>query len=136
MCMKVIGSRRRPFSDTSRVTSLCHGSRSFSRPSCFAWDDDYSRRILHAEYFWDEKLPRMEKTFGTVILRWGIPKKCYLDNGHVYIAAHFALVLAQLGIKKIHHGPYKSLVKGKIVGDENDQTGFPGQGTAGRVQDA
>jgi hypothetical protein len=48
-----------------------------------------------------------------MILRWGIPKKCYLDNGHVYIAAHFAFILAQLKIKKIHHGPYKSWAKGK-----------------------
>ncbi|MDA3950051.1 MAG: helix-turn-helix domain-containing protein [Spirochaeta sp.] len=80
----------------------------------FAWVDDYSRRILHAEYFWDEKLPRMEKTFKTMVLRWGIPKKCYLDNGHVYISTHFAFILAQLGIKKIHHGPYKSWAKGKV----------------------
>ncbi len=80
----------------------------------FAWVDDYSRRILYAEYFWDEKLPRMEKTFKTMVLRWGIPKKLFLDNGHVYIAAHFAFVLAQLKIKKIHHGPYKSWAKGKV----------------------
>ena len=45
----------------------------------FAWVDDYSRRILHAQYFWDEKLPRMEETFKTMILRWGIPVKVYLD---------------------------------------------------------
>ena len=80
----------------------------------FAWVDDYSRRILHAEYFWDEKLPRMEKTFKTMVLRWGLPKKLYLDNGHVYIASHFALILTDLKIKKIHHGPYKAWAKGKI----------------------
>ncbi len=90
------------------------GDEQVRKTYLFAWLDDYSRRILHAEYFWDEKLPRMEKTFKTMILRWGIPKKCYLDNGHVYIASHFAFVLAQLGIKKIHHGPYKSWAKGKV----------------------
>lgn len=90
------------------------GSKEVRKTYLFAWVDDYSRRILHAEYFWDEKLPRMEKTFKTMILRWGIPKKCYLDNGHVYISAHFAFILAQLGIIKIHHGPYKSWAKGKI----------------------
>ncbi len=42
----------------------------------FAWVDDYSRRILHAEYFWDEKLPRMEKTFKTMVLRWGFRRSC------------------------------------------------------------
>mgnify|MGYP006429795857 CR=1 FL=1 len=90
------------------------GLKQVRKTYLFAWVDDYSRRILHAEYFWDEKLPRMEKTFKTMILRWGIPLKCYLDNGHVYIAAHFAFILAQLGIKKIHHGPYKSWAKGKV----------------------
>ena len=90
------------------------GSAQVRKTYLFAWVDDYSRRILHAEYFWDEKLPRMEKTFKTMVLRWGIPQKCYLDNGHVYIASHFAFILAQLGIKKIHHGPYRSWAKGKV----------------------
>jgi len=80
----------------------------------FAWIDDFSRRILAARYFWDEKLPRMEQTFKTMILRWGIPQKCYLDNGNVYIAAQFAFVVAQLQIKKIHHRPYQAWCKGKI----------------------
>jgi putative transposase len=80
----------------------------------FAWVDDYSRRILHARYYWDEKLPRMEDSFRDMILRWGIPDKVYLDNGSVYIAEQFAWVLAQLGIKKIHHPPYQAWCKGKI----------------------
>jgi transposase InsO family protein len=90
------------------------GDEQVRKTYLFAWVDDYSRRILHAEYFWDEKLPRMERTFKTMVLRWGIPLKCYLDNGNVYIASHFAFILAQLGIKKIHHGPYKSWAKGKV----------------------
>lgn len=80
----------------------------------FAWVDDYSRRILHARYYWDEKLPRMEDSFRDMILRWGIPDKAYLDNGSVYIAKQFAWVLSQLGIKKIHHPPYHSWCKGKV----------------------
>jgi putative transposase len=80
----------------------------------FAWVDDYSRRILHAQYFWDEKLPRMEETFKIMVLRWGIPEKLYLDNGSVYIAKQFARILADLGIRKIHHGPYQAWAKGKV----------------------
>ncbi len=80
----------------------------------FAWIDDFSRRILAARYFWDEKLPRMEQTFKTMILRWGIPKKCYLDNGSVYVAAQFTFVVTQLQIKKIHHRPYQAWCKGKV----------------------
>ena len=57
----------------------------------FAWVDDYSRKILFAKYFWDEKLPRMEETFKTMVLRWGIPLKVYLDNGSVYSAGQFEI---------------------------------------------
>ena len=80
----------------------------------FAWVDDHSRKILHAQYFWDEKLPRMEETFKTMVLRWGIPQKVYLDNGNVYIAAQFSSILTDLNVKKIHHGPYQSWCKGKV----------------------
>jgi putative transposase len=80
----------------------------------FAWVDDYSRRILAARYFFNEKLPCMEQTFKTMVLRWGIPKKCYLDHGKVYTSAQFAFVLAELHIAKIHHRPYQSWCKGKI----------------------
>lgn len=80
----------------------------------FGWVDDYSRKILYARYYWDEKLPRMEDSFKTMVLRWGIPRKSYLDNGSVYIARQFAFVLSRLGIRKIHHKPYQSWCKGKI----------------------
>jgi putative transposase len=80
----------------------------------FAWVDDYSRKLLHARYYWDEKLPRMEDSFRDMILRWGIPDKVYLDNGSVYVAQQFAWVLAQLGIKKVHHPPYQAWCKGKV----------------------
>lgn len=80
----------------------------------FGWVDDYSRKILFARYYWDEKLPRLEDSFKTMILRWGIPKKAYLDNGSVYIAGQFAFVLSRLAIRKIHHKPYQSWCKGKV----------------------
>lgn len=80
----------------------------------FAWVDDYSRKILYAEYYLDEKLPRMEDSFRKMVLRWGIPAKLYVDNGHVYVSSHFAWVLKELIIKKIHHKPYAAYSKGKI----------------------
>ena len=80
----------------------------------FGWVDDYSRKILSAKYYFDEKLPRMEDSFKDMILRWGIPEKVYLDNGSVYIARQFASTLSDLKIKKIHHKPYQAFCKGKI----------------------
>ena len=80
----------------------------------FAWVDDYSRKILYGQYYWDEKLPRMEDSFRKMILRYGYPVKIYLDNGSVYISRQFFLVLHDLGIKKIHHPAYKAFCKGKV----------------------
>jgi putative transposase len=80
----------------------------------FGWIDDYSRKILSAKYYFDEKLPRMEDSFKDMVLRYGIPEKVYLDNGSVYIARQFARVLSDLRVKKIHHGPYQAYCKGKI----------------------
>jgi transposase InsO family protein len=80
----------------------------------FLWIDDYSRKILSGRYYFDEKLPRMEETFKRLVLRWGIPVKCYLDNGSVYIAKQFAWIIGDLGITKLHHKPYQAYCKGKI----------------------
>lgn len=80
----------------------------------FGWVDDYSRKILSAKYYFDEKLPRMEDSFKDMVLRWGIPEKVYLDNGSVYIARQFAAVLSDLNVRKIHHKPYQAFCKGKV----------------------
>jgi putative transposase len=80
----------------------------------FLWVDDYSRKILFGKYYDSEKLPCMEDSFKYMVLRYGIPKKIYLDNGSVYISKHFAFVLLNLNTKKIHHKPYQSWCKGKI----------------------
>jgi len=80
----------------------------------FAWVDDFSRKIMDARYYWDEKLPRMEHSFRQAALRWGLPVRLYCDNGKVYLARHFLLLLVALGIRMIHHRAYASWCKGKI----------------------
>lgn len=80
----------------------------------FCFVDDFSRKIMHAKYYWDEKLPRMEDCFRQAVLCFGTPKKVYLDNGSVYCASHFALLLDGIGCRKIHHPAYSAWCKGKI----------------------
>jgi len=80
----------------------------------FAWVDDFSRKVMHARYYWDEKLPRMEDCFRNAVLSWGIPERLYCDNGSVYIAHQFTMLLDSLGVRKIHHPPYQAWCKGKI----------------------
>ena len=80
----------------------------------FVWIDDYSRKLLYAKYYFDETLPAMEDSFRYAVLRWGIPVKVYVDNGKVFISRHFIAVLADLDVKQVRHGPYKSYCKGKV----------------------
>ena len=80
----------------------------------FVWLDDFSRKIVYAKYYFDELLPRLEDAFRQAVLRWGLPKKLYCDNGSVYISKHFAFLVGELGITKIHHKPYQSWAKGKV----------------------
>jgi transposase InsO family protein len=80
----------------------------------FAFLDDYSRLIVYARYYWDEKLPRMEDCFRQAVLSRGIPEKVYLDNGSVYIAGHFSLLLNGIGTRKLHHPAYSAWCKGKV----------------------
>lgn len=84
------------------------------RTFLFAWIDDYSRFILHAEYYFDEKLPRLENCFRQAVLKYGLPDKLYVDNGAAYVAHQFLFVLDAVQVKKIHHPPYCAWCKGKV----------------------
>jgi putative transposase len=79
----------------------------------FCFLDDYSRLVPYAEFFWDEALPRMERVLKVAMLRRGVPKAIYVDNGKVYAATQFAAACASLGIQRIHSQPYCPEGRGK-----------------------
>ena len=80
----------------------------------FLWIDDFSRKILFGKYYFDEKLPAMMDSFRYSVLRYGIPLRCYVDNGQVYISRHFLAILVELQVKQVRHPPYQSYCKGKV----------------------
>lgn len=84
------------------------------RTYLFAWVDDYSRKILYAKYYWDEKLPSLEECLRQAILKWGVPEKLYVDNGSAYVSKQFNIIVNNIGIRKIHHPPYQAWCKGKV----------------------
>lgn len=79
----------------------------------FCFLDDHSRLVPYAEFFWDEALPRMERVLKVAMLRRGVPKAIYVDNGQVYAANQFGAACATLGIQRIHTQPYCPEGKGK-----------------------
>jgi len=80
----------------------------------FSFIDDASRLVTHAEFYFDEKLPRLENTLKKAIAKRGIPKKLYLDNGKIFHAAQFELIAAELGIQLIFTEAYRPEGHGKI----------------------
>jgi putative transposase len=80
----------------------------------FAFLDDYTRLIPHAQFYWNEQLPRMEDCLKRAILRYGRPLSLYVDRGKVYTATHFDTTCATLGIQRILGTPYYPEGRGKI----------------------
>lgn len=83
------------------------------RAHLFCFLDDHSRLVPHAEFFWDESLPRLERVLKVAILRRGVPQAIYVDNGQVYSATPFAAACATLGIQRVQTAPYSPESKGK-----------------------
>lgn len=76
--------------------------------------DDYSRYVVHAQIYWDEKLPRLEDSLKKAVLRHGIPETFYCDNGSAFSAHHLARICGRLGIRLSHSKPYRPQGRGKI----------------------
>lgn len=80
----------------------------------FAFLDDHTRLVPHAQFYWNEQLPRMEDCFKRAILRYGIPLAVYVDRGKVYTSKQFDTICASLGVQRILGTPYYPEGRGKI----------------------
>jgi putative transposase len=80
----------------------------------FAIMDDYSRFIVHAQFYWDEKLPRMEDSLKKAILKHGIPEQFYCDNGAAFSSLHLTRICGKLGIRLSHSRAFRPEGRGKI----------------------
>lgn len=78
-----------------------------------AWIDDYSR-MVYGQFYYEEKGPRLEDCLKRAILRYGIPKQIYVDNGSIYSSRHLERVCAKLTIRLTHSKPYRPQGRGKI----------------------
>jgi len=76
--------------------------------------DDHSRLIVHSGFYLSEKLTCWMHTFEQALLRRGLPRKLFVDNGAAFRSKHLAYVAASLGIALIHSRPYCPQGKGKI----------------------
>lgn len=84
------------------------------KTNLFTFIDDCSRLVPFAQFFFNEKFEAMTTVLKESIIRRGIPKIIYVDNGKVYHASTLHLACAQLGVTLSHTKPYDPESKGKI----------------------
>lgn len=76
--------------------------------------DDHSRLVPYARFYLSEKLDDFLDAFENALLKRGLPRKLYVDNGAAYRSKHLEHTTASLGIALIHAKPYQPQGKGKI----------------------
>jgi transposase InsO family protein len=75
--------------------------------------DDATRLVPHAAFCLSENTTAFLPVLKQAMLRRGIPKRLYVDNGSAFRSHHLSLVCARLGVTLIHARPYKPQGKGK-----------------------
>lgn len=75
--------------------------------------DDCSRLIPFAAYFAKADTRAFMHTLREAILRRGLPRKLYTDQGKPFVNHHTQVVCANLDIRLLHAKPYHSWSKGK-----------------------
>jgi len=79
-----------------------------------AFIDDHSRLVSHGEFYFSEGLSYYMQALEQALMKRGLPRKLYLDNGPAFRSKHLEHVTASLGIALIHSSPYKPQGRGKI----------------------
>ena len=79
-----------------------------------AFLDDHSRLVPFARFYLSERLDDFLDAFENALLKRGVPRKLYVDNGAAYRSKHLEHITASLGIALIHAKPYQPQGKGKI----------------------
>jgi len=76
--------------------------------------DDASRLCIHGEFFFEENAISLHTVLKKAILKRGIPKRVFTDNGKIFNSLQLRLICASLGIVLSHARPYSPSSKGKI----------------------
>ena len=98
--------------DFSPGPTLSVGGKALPTQLCVLVDD-HSRLIPFAAYYPQANTEAFHHALKEAVLRRGLPRKLYTDQGKPFINAHSHLVCAQLGVRLLHAKPYHAWSKGK-----------------------
>ena len=94
-------------SDVMHGPSVPFSDKKKKKTYLLALLDDATRIIPYATFAFSENIAAFLPVFEQAILRRGIPKRLYVDNGAVYRSHHLAIVCAKLGVTLINARPYQ-----------------------------
>ena len=80
----------------------------------FAFIDDMSRLIPHGEFYLNERIDAYIDALTKALLKRGLPRKLYVDNGPAFSTQVLSHAMASLGIALVHSKPYQPEGRGKV----------------------
>lgn len=93
---------------------LVPGRRDGGKSYLYAFLDDASRMVPFAAFYLAENAACFQDALKQALLRRGLPRRLYCDNGATFRTHHLQVVCATLNISLIHSRPHRPRGRGKI----------------------
>jgi transposase InsO family protein len=79
-----------------------------------AYIDDATRLVTHAAFYLAQDICALRNSFREALLRRGMPKALYTDNGRIYRSQAFGYLCAQIKVVLLHTDVRDPAAKGKV----------------------
>jgi transposase InsO family protein len=103
------------------MSDLMHGPRLLvpgrsegPKTYLYTFLDDASRMSPYSAFYQLENAACFQEAFKQALLRRGIPRRLYVDNGATFKTHHLQVICASLNIALIHSRPHKPRGRGKV----------------------
>lgn len=93
---------------------LVPGRRDGGKTYLYAFLDDASRMVPFAAFYLAENAACFQDALKQALLRRGLPRRLYCDNGATFRTHHLEVICATLNINLIHSRPHRPRGRGKI----------------------
>jgi len=76
--------------------------------------DDCSRYPVYSQFYLSQNFETLRHCFKEAVLRRGVPRLMYTDNGKIYRSQQFEFICASLGCTLLHSQPFVPQGRGKV----------------------
>ena len=76
--------------------------------------DDCSRYPMYSQFYLSQNFETLRHCFKEAVLRRGVPRLLYTDNGKIYRSQQFEFICASLGCTLLHSQPFVPQGRGKV----------------------